>query len=380
MNRIDQVRTDLENDIAIQEAKLVDENKRFVKETTTTWEDALIGYHDNSQNRALEAAQAAVEIMISVYKTKVDGYKAQMVAYSSMADAYNSRIRAELGKAEFYKAQIEGKKMAVTAQAAMVNAYTAQVESVQTLADVYTTEMEAASIQANIDRIKMEVYSERVKAYRYEVEALAARYQVYIAQVEGEAAKIKMYQSLVEAYEAEVEGHVARARVLLASLNVEIQNIQAKAELYTAQVRKYVADTGYTVGLSEVRTLAQAADNTDYDARQRPEIARISARGRMANSSAQERAALETASASMAASRNKYLARIQEILARTRATFTKNAGRKNAAKIASHSRSTNISTTSSINSGSTYAATRSSANMRSDMLKEGEYHRTFHNS
>jgi hypothetical protein len=379
-NRIVQIRTDLENDIDIQAAKLVDEHTRFVKETAISWEQPFVDYHNKVQDRALEAAQAAVVVMIEVYQTKVEGYKAQMSAYSSMADAYNSRISAELGKAEFYKAQIEGKKMAVDAQSILIEAYTAQVESVFTLADIYAAEMEAARIQAEIDKIKMEAYSVKVRAYRYQVEAMAATFQAYMAQIQGEEAKVQMYQNLVDAYTAQVEGHVSRARVLIADLQVATENLKAQAEIYSAQVRKYQADTKHTVGVAETRVLAQSADNADFESRLQPQIAKMSARGSIYNASAQEKAALETATARMAAATNTATAQLRQVSATIGAATTKAQARKTAANIAKVSVSHNTVGVTTVGGTKRVGKQLSGNNYSSDLVKVGTYNRTYNNS
>jgi hypothetical protein len=375
-NRIFQVRTDLENDIDIQGAKLTDEHARFVKGSATDWEKVLISHYDKAQDRALEAAKAVIEIMIVVYQTKVEGYKAQMAAYSSMADAYNSRINAELGKAEFYKAQIEGVKLTVEVQSSLVDAYTAQVQSLFTIADIYSSEMQAARIQAEIDKIKMEAYSVQVKAYRYQIEALAARYQVYLAQIQGEEAKVKMYQSLVEAYEAQVEGHVARARVLIAGIQIQVEDIKAQAQIYAAQVRKFQADTKATIGHADIRVVAQSADNTDYDARTRPQITKMSARGKIENASAHEMASLENATARMSAAVNKASAQLREIHARTSAVVTRGSARRAASKIAAHSESENWSKSDAQVSSHSYARSVSRNSTWLTSLKDSISHIT----
>lgn len=240
--KINQLRTDINNDILVQESKLAQENTHFVIQKALELEKAGMDYSNQMQNRAFEAAKVTVEIVLKVFELKVETYKAKVVIYQALAEVYKTRILAETAKAEFYKAQIEGVKAHVEIQRSMVELYEAQLKGVAILYEAYKTEMEAANIRANIERIKIEAYKAVVEAYAVKVQAATARYEGYKAQIQGEALKVEIYKARTEAYETQVKAIAIAAEVDLNRAKIALAKTEAQVEIYKAEIQKYATD------------------------------------------------------------------------------------------------------------------------------------------
>ena len=265
-NKILRSRTDLNNDILVQQSKLAQENTHFILDLAKKFEDSLISYHSDSQNRALDASKFVITTATAIYSLKIEGYKAKLQAYAILADVYKVRIEAEIAKAEFYKAQISAVEASVRVQGLMIEAYKAQVQSVMALMEVYKTQMQGASIAASIDKLKIDGYLGEVQAYSTRTQAVAYRYEGYKAQISGEVAKADMHRADAQAYTAMVGGYEARSRVDIARAEVQLNNTKSQAIVYSAMVDKYKADISKVVAEAEIAAKQDGVEIEAYKA------------------------------------------------------------------------------------------------------------------
>lgn len=265
-HKISQVRTDLNNDILVQESNLAQANTHFILAQSIGHEKNLMDYSNQINQRAFDAAKYVVEAAILIYGIKVDGYTAQLTAYKALADVYVARIQAEAVKADLYKAQIEGVKASVDLQQAMIQAYEAQIRGVHALIDLYIAEMQGAKIQADIDQTKIASFTALVGAYQARIQAVTARYNAYEAQIRGEEAKARMYGAQVDAYKSRVEAFKARADVDISRAQVTVELNKAEVDIYRAAIDKFRAEVQASVDQASIEIKAEELDVTMYEA------------------------------------------------------------------------------------------------------------------
>lgn len=247
-----QVEEDLENDILIQQSKLAQENTHFIISSGIAYEEKLMTYSNQLQQRAFEAARFIVEHAVILYDVKIKAYGAQLDAYKTYAQVFETRIRAEISKAEFYKAQIEGLKLHSDIQMAAIQLYNAQIGGIKALIDLYNAQMQGANLQATIDKIKIEGYGAEVQAYATKNQAFIARYNAYQAQIAGETEKAKMYLAQAQAYEARIGGYKAKADVELSKVQIEVEKNKGEVQSFLALVDKYKADVQAAIAEGEL--------------------------------------------------------------------------------------------------------------------------------
>ncbi len=287
-NAILQVREDLNNDILIQQSKLAQENTHFMIDQARQWEGSLMGYWNNVQERAFQAAVASVESVLKVYQIQVEGYKAELEVYKSKAQVYVSLIQAEQVKAELYRAHIEAVRANVDVQRAYIEAYVAQIQGVAALIELYKAEMEGARLQTEVDLNKIRAYQALVQAYAAQVEAITARFEAYKAQIQGEVAKAQVYQAQVEAFTALVESYKAQAQVILAEAQVETERVKAEVEVYKGYVEKYKTDGEVAVAKAEAEARVAQISVNAYEAQSRNYVGELNAIAQAYGSAVQE--------------------------------------------------------------------------------------------
>jgi hypothetical protein len=251
-NKILRSRTDLNNDILVQQSKLAQENTHFMHDKAIQVEQIMIGYHNEVQGRLLDAQKFTVSVAVQMYGARVEAYKARLQAYATLAEVYKARIQGEIAKAEFYKAQIEGVKVSIGVQQLMIEAYKTQVESIKVIMESYRIQMEGARIHAEIDKTKIEAFVSEVQAFVARTNAVTARYEGYKAQISGEVAKAEMYKANADAYNSRVQGYKAAAEVDVARAEVQLTNVKIQAEVYKALIDKYQADIQRAMAEAEI--------------------------------------------------------------------------------------------------------------------------------
>jgi len=143
-------RTAINAEITIEQARLA---KQFTVEALTAgiqFENVERQHFNQVATRALEAAKAAVNAIITVYSEKVksyvatmEGYKAQAEAFKAQADAQNSVNDARVDR---YKAMVEAYKARVTTELSIV----------ENLAKVYGYRVDGYEAAARVAAIQLD--------------------------------------------------------------------------------------------------------------------------------------------------------------------------------------------------------------------------------
>jgi hypothetical protein len=273
---INKRRQELNAKLLAEQTELAQKNDHFAVGAAVQIEKVLIKHHSQVQQRSFEAAKFALDAALDLYKAKVDAYRARVQAYSVSAEVYETRIRAEIVKAELYKAHIEGLKTGVEANAMKIQAYKAQLQGVYALVKVYQTEMQAGHVLAQIERNQVEAYRSRVEVYKTRIEAIQAQYKGYVAQVEGEALKADIVKADSVAYKTHCEAYRARAEVELENARATIEVLKTRLAYYASQVQKFSVDVDFVIGkgkaieqyagaVAELRILAARYDGALKD-------------------------------------------------------------------------------------------------------------------
>ncbi len=276
--KINQTRTDLNNDILVQQSKLAQENTQFTVKASLESETMLVNYKSQQAQRSIVWAQFINEFALRTYEARIEGYKAQLQAYTAQAAVYEAKVRAESIKAEIYRTQIEAARLTVEMNQAVVNVYEAQVRSLSVLIQLYATEMEAARIQAEIEKLSIDIFRAEVDAYTAEIGAVVARINAYEAQIRGETAKAQMYLHQVQGYAAQVEAYKSKADVQMTEAQIKISKFQGEIDGYKAELALHTELIRGAVAEAEIISKEQGYTTDLYQA----QIARYDAEVRAA--------------------------------------------------------------------------------------------------
>ena len=245
---------DLSREIAIKQADMEQQNIQFALQTSLALEQAWLQYHNQVQQRAFEVEKYTQQVAIDLYQAAIQRYNVELEIYKTYAQAFESRVRAELAEAEIYKTQLEGQKLIGDLNVQKIQLYEAQLKGITTAVEVYRSELDAVKIRVEADGLQIQNFKALVDVFSARVAAKASEYEMYASAVKGEMAKadifdsqVKAYVSRVEAYSKtsdielqrvrnslEVEGY--RLKEHLAKLESIVQNVQAQSAVASGQL------------------------------------------------------------------------------------------------------------------------------------------------
>ena len=243
---------DINRDILVQSSDLAQKNRHFVLAQGVALEQLLTAHSNEVANRAFEAAKFTAQFAMEAYKARVEIYIARIEAIKSMAQVYESRIRAEIAKAELYKAQIEGARLEVEIQRHLMEVYKVQIAAIQAMMEIYRIKMQGAEIQSNIERNKVEVFKSHIDAYVAKVGANTARYEAYQAAWTGEGTKVEAYKGQVQAYATRVDAVKVESDIQYNDIQAKLATNNGRIQKYLGDVERYKADISRIVGEGEV--------------------------------------------------------------------------------------------------------------------------------
>jgi hypothetical protein len=245
---------DINEKILIEQARLAQEMEKFITQSGLQYEQQVMNYSNELQNRAFQAAKATVELAIALFQSKVAWYNAQMDAYKTMAAVYEIRIRAELGKVEVFKAQLEAARLQVDINQAEIQLYLAQLQGATVLVDLYKTQMQAAALHAEINRLKLDMFKTQVEAYQVQVQSKVAEFDLYKAELSGEQLKVQVFSELVRAYATQIDGLKAGIEAKTAIIGAQVAVNKDKIDIMLAHTERYKALL--TADTEKVKTVA----------------------------------------------------------------------------------------------------------------------------
>lgn len=253
-------------DIALRRSELYVENRKFTLQESRQIETMLIQYHNSVQERALNAAKAALDAAVTIYEAQLKRYNARLDAYKTEASVFESKIRAALSQVELYRIQITSKQVEAEIQKQQVDVYRAQLAGVEQVVNIYRAQMEAANVQANVQRQKIESFRALIDAYVAQVQAGTARVQLFDAQIKGEIAKVQVYESQVRAYNATIEGTKTRADIAIGRARAEADKANAELAKYRGQLEGSELSLKSQIAQLEATTRLYQADISAYSA------------------------------------------------------------------------------------------------------------------
>lgn len=231
---------DLSREIAIKQAELEQQNIQFALQTSLALEQSYLQYHNQVQQRAFEVEKYTQQVAISLYEAAISRYNVELEIYKTYAQAFESRVRAELAKAEIYKTELEGQKLIGDLNVQKIQLYEAQLRGINVAVEVYRSELEAVKTQIESDNLQIQNFKALVDVFSARVQAKAAEYEMYASAVKGEMAKADIFDSQVKAYVGRVEAYSKTA-------DIELQRVRSSIEVEGYNLREHLAKLEATV-------------------------------------------------------------------------------------------------------------------------------------
>lgn len=266
------VATTLSREIAIENAKLEQDNVKFALQNAISLEGQMIQYRNQTEQRLFDSVKYATDAGIAVYNAQVQAYAAYLDAYKTKVAVYEAQIRAEIAKVEAYKAEMDAEAVKAQVNTALVQQYKTQVDAALANVEIFKAEIGAIQLKAEIEKMKIEIFGEQVKAYGSKVNAYTAGVEGFRAQISAEASKQDAFRSKVQAYAAQVDAgskavdaKIEEYRSLIqaktaewegykAAASAESSRAQAIASINQATAESYKAETSAIASYNDVLT------------------------------------------------------------------------------------------------------------------------------
>lgn len=248
---------DLSREIAIKQAEMEQQNIQFALQTSLALEQTWLQHHNQVQQRAFEVEKYTQQVAIDLYQAAIQRYNVELEVYKTYSQAFESRVRAELAKAEIFRTELEGQRLIGELNVQKVQLYEAQLRGIQTAVEVYRSELDAVKTQIEADGLQVQNFKSLVDVYSARVQAKATEYEMYSAAVRGEMAKAEIFDSQVKAFVSRVDAYSKRndveiekvkssleyegfrLREHLSKLEAIVQNVQTQAAVSTAQLEGF---------------------------------------------------------------------------------------------------------------------------------------------
>lgn len=275
--------------IMIKEFDVADANAKFVKELGLKVETLLRQTFEQSENRRLSVAQAAVDISLKIFDASVKKYLAEWEAIKVQFQAKKSQIDAVIsyndGMIKAYLGELEG---AIKQVEALVKQDTIKIDKIKADVDVYSTRVEAETKKqlalleevkieaeqvklhlqkyvAEIDLVKVETSSkveiEKIKANAAELEARI--YQTTVSAiseenksiVDIEKMKLEQNRSDVDIYKSQIDAESSKVDASAKQVQAQLSTNDMRLKEYSESIR--AAGTQLQASLEQIKTQVQ---------------------------------------------------------------------------------------------------------------------------
>lgn len=260
----------LSRDISIKQAELEQANMRDTIQFALQLESTLLEDCYKLEMLAFEAAKAAADNAIAAHNAALEHFRALLAGYQAYAAAYDTIIKAELGKIEVFKALQQAEETKANINRSLVERYKAEIEGRMSVVEIYKARVGAAQTLVQLEGTRIQAGGEQIKAFVAGINAETAKADLYKTQVGAEATKAQAVEAFARAYSAKTGAQAEKARVeisrlqaLLAAKGLEWDGYKTKLQVATtraelaAKTSSILVD-GYRVGA----TAAEAQANS----------------------------------------------------------------------------------------------------------------------
>ena len=224
----------LSREIMIKQAELELENTLKAVDQGIQFENMLIDYTNQVEQRVFDASRHLLDSQIAIYNAEVQAYSAYLDAYRTKVQIYESKIQGERAKVDAYRAQIDAEQAKASINRALVEQYQIEANISLSAIEVYKAEIDAIRTKAEIERTKVEIFGEEVRAYSAGINAYTADVEAFRSRVGAETARQDAFTSQVRAYSATVDAGAKQIDARIAEHNARLESKRLEWDGYRA--------------------------------------------------------------------------------------------------------------------------------------------------
>lgn len=262
-------RLDRSREIAVKQAELEQQGMFKSLELGIGLEKLFRDTFSDYARRVFETSKTAVDVLIEIYKQRVNQYNVNLEVFKADMIAYKTRVEAESLRVEVYKSQIAALQLVAGIDDLRVKSYVAQISGIEHQAKIYQTDVQTVAIMYDAEKQKIEKFKAQVEAYAAEVDSLTKQ---YTANIEGYKAYIQAYvassDSQTKLSDVETRAQIARSEATVKEWEVQLKIIQENTAM-RLEALKSVAQTTSNLAAGAMSaghvSASQAASYSDSD-------------------------------------------------------------------------------------------------------------------
>lgn len=272
---------DLSREIAIKQAEMEQQNIQFALQTSLALEQAWLQYHNQVQQRAFEVEKYTQEVAISLYQAAIQRYNVELEIYKTYSQAFESRVRSELAKAEIFRTELEGQRLIGELNVQKIQLYEAQLRGITTAVEVYRSELDAVKTQIEADGQQIQNFKSLVDVYSARVQAKATEYESYAAAVRGEMAKADIFDSQVKAFVSRIDAYSKRSDVEISKVNSSLEKEGLRLREHLARLESIVQNVQTQGTVANAQLEAFRGEALAYESQIKAEDTRLQGESRV---------------------------------------------------------------------------------------------------
>ncbi len=230
-------RLDTSRQIAVEQAKLEQENIRTSLQISQQVEGMLIAHFEKLAELTFRAQEAQLNAALSILKSQIEIHNFSLEKHKVALATYAENLKADLAQLEVYKTRIEKARLSAEVRKQYIDEYLGLLHGTELNIEIYKALLDSTRIKFENQRAKLEVFKGNLELFTTQLRAKQLEFELYKAQLEGRQAPIKVYAERVKAYEALVSAKRVAVEAHTAKANAVFQRNESYIRQYEARLR-----------------------------------------------------------------------------------------------------------------------------------------------
>ncbi len=257
---------DRASDVLAKSAQWEIENLRNAIVQGIALETQLMGQFNNVAQRSFDMARTRRDADLQLFQAQISLYNARQAGRQMLVEVFKAKLQAAMSQIDAFKSLVEAEQVKAQVNESVVRAYSAKIDALKAIVAIFQARIEAVKAQADIERNKVDIFKAETDAFSAGIDAQKTVFEAYEAQVRGEAAKGSIIESEARAFAATVEATSANGNVKIAAIRGKIDAIGAAVQKFTALIGGERDRVGAQATAIQAKAQAFSADATRYSA------------------------------------------------------------------------------------------------------------------
>jgi len=257
---------DLSRDIAIEQARLAQNNTQFAITQSISLEGTLINFTNNVADRAFQAARSVAEFQIAFHNAEILGYNARLERFAKGAEIHVELLRAETVKLELYKAELQKLDSNIAIQKLKIETYNANVARLSSQIQLFNAEVGAANLTSEFNRLKVSLYGAQIDSFVATLSKDRNDIDLHNAELRSTEVEFAKIQTEIALQNSRLETVRVNSANLVQELNAKLDNQRNLLSEAQNEINKFATVSNRVTTREQTLNSLMANDINRYNA------------------------------------------------------------------------------------------------------------------